>query len=65
MFYSPNAVITRGVTIGDHCFVGANSTITFDIEPYTAVSGNPAQKIGKVILQDDGSVKISRERDYS
>ena len=64
-FIGPNAVITRGVTIGDHCFVGANSTITFDIEPYTAVSGNPAQKIGKVILQDDGSVKISRERDYS
>ncbi len=64
-FIGPNAVITRGVTIGDHCFVGANSTITFDVKPYTAVSGNPAQKIGKVILQNDGTVKISRERDYS
>tara|TARA_B100001287_G_C22611312_1_gene495285 strand:+ start:107 stop:1171 length:1065 start_codon:yes stop_codon:yes gene_type:complete len=64
-FIGPNAVITRGVTIGDHCFIGANSTITFDVESYTAVSGNPAQRIGKVIINNDGSVKITRERDYS
>ena len=64
-FIGPNAVITRGVTIGDYCFVGANSTITFDVKPHTAVSANPAQKIGKVIMQNDGSVKISRESDYS
>lgn len=63
-FIGPNSVITRGVTIGDHCFIGANTTVTFDVEPYTAVSGNPAERIGKVKIEKDGSVKISRERSY-
>ncbi len=57
-FLGPNSVITKGVTIGDHCFVGANSVITADIAPNTAISGNPAEIIGKVKLNQDGSVKI-------
>jgi acetyltransferase-like isoleucine patch superfamily enzyme len=63
-FIGPNSVITRGLTIGDHCFIGGNSTVTFDVPPYTAVSGSPAEKIGKVKIENDGSVKISKERSY-
>lgn len=59
-FIGPNSVITKGVRIGDHCFVGANSVVTFDLEPNTAVSGNPAKIIGKVIIKKDGSVKIEK-----
>jgi len=60
-FIGPNSVITKGINIGDHCFVGANSVVTFDLESKTAVSGNPAQIIGKVIIKKDGSVVIRKE----
>ena len=32
-----------GVTIGDGAVVGARSTVMTDVEPWTVVSGNPAQ----------------------
>ena len=60
-FIGPNSVITKGINIGDHCFVGANSVVTFDLDSKTAVSGNPAQIIGKVIIKKDGSVVIRKE----
>ena len=60
-FIGPNSVITKGINIGDHCFVGANSVVTFDLASKTAVSGNPAQIIGKVIIKKDGSVVIRKE----
>lgn len=60
-FIGPNSVITKGVTIGDHCFVGANSVVTQDLESFSAVSGNPTQIIGKVVLSSDGSVSIKNQ----
>ncbi len=41
-----NVVVLSGVQIGDGAVVGANSTVTRDIAPYTVVSGSPARKIG-------------------
>ena len=34
-----------GINIGDGSIVAAKSVITKDVEPYTIVGGNPAQKI--------------------
>jgi maltose O-acetyltransferase len=39
------AFIGQGVTIGDHAVVGANSVVTRDVEPWTIVSGVPAQVV--------------------
>ena len=61
-FIGPNSVITKGVNIGDHCFVGANSVVTFDLDYNTAVLGNPAQIIGKVIIKKDGSAVIRKTK---
>ena len=36
-----------GINIGDGSIVAAKSVITKDVEPYTIVGGNPAQKIKK------------------
>lgn len=40
-----NAVILRGITIGDGAVIGASAVLTADIPPYSIVVGNP----GKVI----------------
>jgi UDP-2-acetamido-3-amino-2,3-dideoxy-glucuronate N-acetyltransferase len=40
-----NATILPGVTIGDHCVIGAGSVVTKSIEANTTVWGNPAKSI--------------------
>ncbi len=43
-----NAAILKGVTIGEGAVVGAGSVVTKDVEPFTAVAGNPARTIKKL-----------------
>ncbi|MEO2224497.1 Vat family streptogramin A O-acetyltransferase [Priestia megaterium] len=42
-----DTIIMPGINIGDGSIVAAKSVITKDVEPYTIVGGNPAQKIKK------------------
>lgn len=57
-FLGPHAVVGKGVTIGDHCFVAANTLVTSDVPSHTAVQGNPARVIGRVEILGDGEVRI-------
>ena len=41
------AIILPGVTIGEGAIVGAGSTVSRDVEPYTIVAGTPAKVIGQ------------------
>ena len=37
--------ILKGVSIGDHCVIGANSVVTQDVPPMAVVAGNPARVV--------------------
>lgn len=41
-----NAIVMRGVSLGDGSVVGAGSVVTRDVEPFEIVVGAPARKIG-------------------
>ena len=43
-----NSVILPGVRIGQHCLIGANSTVVKDCENYSLVLGSPAKTIKDV-----------------
>jgi len=49
-----NAIILKGVTIGEGAIVGAGSVVTHDVPPYTVVGGNPAQVL-RVLPRDGGT----------
>jgi acetyltransferase-like isoleucine patch superfamily enzyme len=40
-----DVLILSGVTIGDGAVIGAGSVVTKNVDPYTIVAGDPAQKI--------------------
>ena len=40
-----NAVILKGVTIGENSVVAAGAVVTKSVEPNTIVAGNPAQVV--------------------
>jgi acetyltransferase-like isoleucine patch superfamily enzyme len=50
-----NAVILKGVTIGDGAVVGAGAVVTSDVPPGAVVAGNPA-KVIKMRQSSEGTV---------
>lgn len=52
-----NAVIAGNVKIGEHCVIGANTTVTKDIPPYCVVAGCPAKIIKKFDFESGKWVK--------
>jgi acetyltransferase-like isoleucine patch superfamily enzyme len=60
-YIGPQAVIAKGVTIGDHAVVGACSLVNRNVEPYTIVAGTPARRIGAVIREADGAMRLAIE----
>ena len=49
VYIGPQSVIVAGVSIGDHCVVGANSFVNMTIAPRTVVAGSPSRPIGRVV----------------
>lgn len=40
-----NAIVLKGVTVGDGAVIGAGAVVTKDVEPYSIVAGVPAKHI--------------------
>jgi acetyltransferase-like isoleucine patch superfamily enzyme len=47
-------IVVAGVTIGDGSVITAGSVVTKDIPPHSLASGNPAQVIKKLDIDEDG-----------
>lgn len=60
-----SSVIARGVTIGEHSVVSAQSFVRNSVAPYSIVSGAPARKVGTVVITKDGEVQYEFLRDLS
>lgn len=60
-YIAPLSIISRGVTIGDHTVVGANSFVRSSVPPFSIVVGTPARVIGRVELVGDADVKFVYE----
>jgi acyl-[acyl carrier protein]--UDP-N-acetylglucosamine O-acyltransferase len=48
VFIGMNALVLKGVTIGEGAVVGAGSVVRSDVPPRAIVAGNPAVVVGKV-----------------
>ena len=53
-----NAVIMPGVTIGEHCIIGANSVVTKSISAYSVAVGAPARVIKRFDSQKEQWVRF-------
>jgi len=58
-YIGAQTVIARGVTIGAHVVIGANSFVNRDIAPFTVAAGVPCRAIGRVEVAVDGSVRLT------
>lgn len=56
-----DAVILKGVTIGEGAVVAARSVISRDVEPYTVVAGNPAVLVRRLTPPSPGSSEHVRD----
>ncbi|WP_394256657.1 CatB-related O-acetyltransferase [Vibrio harveyi] len=56
-----DAVILRGVTVGNGAVIGANSVVTKDVKPYSVVVGSPAKEI-KQRLTDSHIVRLEKDK---
>jgi acetyltransferase-like isoleucine patch superfamily enzyme len=61
-YVGAQALVLKGVTIGDHCVVGAGSVVTHDVAPYSIVDGVPARVRGRVVVDEQtGAIELRRD----
>lgn len=57
-YIGPMSVVGRGITIGDHSVVGANSFVKDNVPPSSIVGGSPARLLGRVELVGEKEVRF-------
>jgi len=61
-YIGSQTVVSKGVTVGDHVVVGANSFVNRDLPPYSVAFGTPCRVAGQVELRPDGAIRLVRTR---
>jgi acetyltransferase-like isoleucine patch superfamily enzyme len=54
VYIGPNSVIAKGVTIGNHVVVGAQSLVKQSLPDYSVAWGRPAKIAGRIRMNDAG-----------
>lgn len=57
-FIGPHSIIQKGVKIGRCSVIAANSFVNKDVGEYEIVGGTPANKIGRVIVNENEGYKL-------
>lgn len=52
VYISFGAIILPGVTVGDHCLIGAGAVVTKDVPEGSVVAGNPARVLRSLTQQE-------------
>jgi len=55
-------IVAKGVRIGDHCVVGANSVVNKDLPNYAIAYGTTCRIVGKVIVSN-GRIELVYDED--
>lgn len=61
-YVGPHVVIAAGVTVGNHCLIGALTFVNRDVPDHAIVAGIPARIIGRVEVGPDASVRFRYDR---
>jgi acetyltransferase-like isoleucine patch superfamily enzyme len=57
-YIGSQAIVARGVTIGDHCVIGAGSFVNRSIPSYSVALGVPCRVVGSVEVDAGGEVTL-------
>lgn len=57
-YLGAQVVVAKGVRIGAHSVIGAGSFVNRDIPPYTVAVGSPARPVGRVEVDESGTVVL-------
>lgn len=60
-YVGPMTIISKGVSIGDHCLVGANSVVNKNLPAGSIAYGSTCKIVGRVVV-DEGGVKLVYRR---
>lgn len=52
-YVGSQCIIDKGVSIGDHSVIAANSYVNKSFSDYSVIAGTPAKLIGKVIIENN------------
>lgn len=58
-YLGAQAIVAKGVHIGAHSVIGAGSFVNRDIPPYAIAFGSPARVVGRVQIDDAGTVTLT------
>lgn len=62
-YVGPMTIVTKGVTIGNQCLIGANSIVNKDIPDCSIAVGSTCRIVGRVQVDADGAVSLSYDVD--
>ena len=61
-YIGPMSIVARGVTVGEHSLIGANSFVRESLPAFSIAVGSPVRIVGRVELVGDGDVRLVYDR---